>query len=278
MSANLALLGGDARQRYLAQRLRESGFCVHTFAVPGLSDTHGTPQQAVRDVRAVILPMPALENSENVRCAVGSVALPPVLSAMPPGAVLMGGKLSQAACHFERFSVRWIDYADDPALPALNALPTAEGALAIAMDALPITLSGSRVLVIGFGRIGAVLSEKLRALGAEVTVSSSGAEKQALCRSLGFRSDYTGHYQHDLSRCDCIFNTVPAPVLSAAHIRRIRPDCPIIDLASAPGGLFPDAPVPELYRPAPALPGKAAPKTAADAIWAAIAPHLSSLL
>ena len=72
-----------------------------------------------------------------------------------------------------------------------------------------------------------------------------------------------------LAQYDCIFSTVPAPVFRAEHLAAMRPDCLIIDLASSPGGLPADtapfdAPV---YLPAPGLPGKAAPATAAALLY-----------
>ena len=46
-------------------------------------------------------------------------------------------------------------------------MPTAEGAIQLAMEELPITLHGARVLVIGYGRLGRVLADRLAGLKAE---------------------------------------------------------------------------------------------------------------
>ena len=43
-------------------------------------------------------------------------------------------------------------------------MPTAEGAIQLAMEELPITLHGARVLVIGYGRLGRVLADRLAGL------------------------------------------------------------------------------------------------------------------
>ena len=47
-------------------------------------------------------------------------------------------------------------------------MPTAEGAIQLAMEELPITLHGARVLVIGYGRLGRVLADRLAGLGREL--------------------------------------------------------------------------------------------------------------
>ena len=65
-----------------------------------------------------------------------------------------------------------LDYFHDEFLTAANAAITAEGALLLAMEQLPVTLADTPVLVIGWGRIGQLLSRKLQALGAHVTASA----------------------------------------------------------------------------------------------------------
>ena len=74
-----------------------------------------------------------------------------------------------------------------------------------------------------------------------------------------------------------ILHSVPAPVFSSAQIAMLRPDCPYIELASSPGGIAPDAAKPAAYIPAPGLPGKTAPKTAAAILFRAMcdSPYLS---
>ena len=56
--------------------------------------------------------------------------------------------------------------------PIANAVPTAEGAVQLAMEELPITLHGARVLVVGFGRVGKLTAHRFRALGARVSVAA----------------------------------------------------------------------------------------------------------
>ena len=51
-------------------------------------------------------------------------------------------------------------------------MPTAEGAIQLAMEELPITLHGARVLVIGYGRLGRVLADRLAGLKARVSVAA----------------------------------------------------------------------------------------------------------
>ena len=129
----------------------------------------------------------------------------------------------------------------------------------------------------GFGRIGKSLAGKLRALGARVTLTSRSSKNFPTIEQLSCTPDETGVYHLGLSQYDAVFNTVPAPVFSSAQIAMLRPDCPYIELASSPGGIAPDAAKPAAYIPAPGLPGKTAPKTAAAILFRAMcdSPYLS---
>ena len=136
------------------------------------------------------------------------------------------------------------------------------------MESTDRTLHGSRCLIIGYGRIGRLLADRLLALGAEVTVSARKYGDLAWIQAWGCQSVQTGALTGQLERFDLIFNTAPALILDGTRLRETREDCVIIDLASAPGGVD-QAAAKRLGRQvilAPGLPGKVAPRTAAAAI------------
>ena len=71
-----------------------------------------------------------------------------------------------------------------------------------------------------------------------------------------------------LSRC--VFNTVPAPVFSREAVLALPAECIFLELASAPGGLAPEAPIPLGFLSAPGLPGRMYPESAAACLLACI--------
>ena len=156
--------------------------------------------------------------------------------------------------------------------PISNALPTAEGAIQIALEELPITLHGARVLVIGFGRVGKALSRRLAGLGAKVSVAARKWADLAWAESCGYCGEQTEHLAGWLCGYDLVVNTVPAPVLGLTELADLKPDCLVIDLASKPGGVDFDAAarlgVKVIW--ALSLPGKVAPVTAGQCIQTTI--------
>jgi dipicolinate synthase subunit A len=156
-----------------------------------------------------------------------------------------------------------IDYFVREEMAVLNAIPTAEGAISLAMEELPITLHGARVLVIGYGRTGKILAHRLASLGCDVTVSARKYSDFAWIEAYGYRYTDTNGLGSDLSRYDLIFNTVPALVLNRERLSYLKKDALVIDLASKPGGVDFDA-AQELGSNviwALSLPGKCSPLT-----------------
>ena len=112
------------------------------------------------------------------------------------------------------------------------------------------------------------MCRQLRGLGAHVTGAARRAEDLAWLSIWGCRAVSSRPLPADLDRFDLVINTVPALLLGRAQLASLKPECLVIDLASSPGGV--DLPAArELGRrviPAPALPGRVAPVTAALAI------------
>ena len=160
-----------------------------------------------------------------------------------------------------------------------NAVPTAEGAVQLAMEHLPITIHGSRVLVLGFGRVGRITAQRFGALGARVSVAARKFDQLAWAQAMGFDPQPLNHLAGWLCGYDLVVNTIPAPVLTRRELEDLKPGCLILDLASKPGGVDQRA-AGELGLTviwALALPGKVAPITAGAAIQTAIYNMLQEL-
>jgi dipicolinate synthase subunit A len=153
-------------------------------------------------------------------------------------------------------------------MAVLNAIPTAEGAIQIAMEELPITLNGSQVLILGYGRIGKVLSRMLAGIGAVVTVEARKYSDLAWIKANGQKSVYINDLKTVTGKMDLIVNTIPHKILDSDLLETLGKDCLVIDLASKPGGVdFEKAKalgIKVIW--ALSLPGKVAPVTAAGFI------------
>lgn len=277
---NIWVVGGDRRQACLAWLLAQEGHTVHTYALTldqpsDRNRIQETQLDGIYRADCVILPMTVCRGQGllNTPLAAGDYALAEVLDRLRPSQFLCGGRVddeSQSMARERGLLIR--DYFDREELAVANAVPTAEGAVQIALEELPITIHGSRVLVIGFGRVGRLTAQRFGALGARVTVAARKYDQLAWGRAMGFEGEPLGRMAGWLCAYDLVVNTVPAPVLGRAELEDIREDCLILDLASQPGGVD-RAAAEKLGRRvihALALPGKVAPVTAGAAIRDAI--------
>ncbi len=262
----IGFLGGDARMARLAALLAADGYAVKAWGLAGAPE--GKPSEAASAAR-VILPMPLAESGCLRGTALPLSELWPRLDPTRP--VYAGAVPETERVRAEALGLRVTDYCADEALAIKNAVPTAEGALALAMEHLDTTLRGAPCLVVGFGRIGKLLARGLAALGARVSVSARKASDLAWIASLGYAPLRTDGLSGTLGAFRIVFNTVPAMVLTEAMLCELRRDCVLIELASKPGVDTEAARLLGLdYVKAGGLPGKAAPETAALALREAL--------
>ena len=258
----IGFFGGDARMARLAGLFAADGYEVRSWGLAGMPET--TPIEAAASSR-IVLPVPL---SEDGRLRGTSLPLGELWPRLDPSRNVYAGAVPAAErARAESLGLHIVDYFADEALTVKNAVPTAEGALAAAMERLSVTLHGTPCLVVGFGRIGKLLARDLASLGAEVGVSARRADDLAWIGALGYTPLHTEHLSGTLGAFRVIFNTVPAMVLREEHLRELRRDCVLIELASKPGIDTDAARLLGLdHVKAGGLPGKVAPETAARAI------------
>ena len=272
---NIWVVGGDQRQRALVRLLREDG---HTVRLAGLEDQDlGTEPRGpgLALAHCVILPLPVTrpDGMLNAPLSREALSLESLLEYMEPGQVLCGGMVSPAVRALaEGRGLRVFDYYAREECMVTNAVPTAEGAVQVAMEELPTTLHNARVLILGFGRVGKLTAHRMGALGARVTVCAKRYEDLAWAAAYGCDTLRLETLSYELGGFDLIVNTIPARVLSPHRLSQVNPEAFILDLASAPGGVDQGA-AQELglrVLQAPGLPGRTAPVTAAAAIRDAV--------
>ncbi len=230
------LLGGDLRQEKLAGLLREDGHTVHTYALgesgPGL-------EEAAR-ADCVVLPLPVCGADGALNAPMGERRYPleEVLAQLRPGPFLCGGMVSaQTQALAARYGLTIHDYFRREELAIANAVPTAEGAVQIALEEMGVTLHGAAVLVLGYGRVGKLTAHRMAALGARVTVAARGCEALAWARAYGHGACPLDGLEEGLGRWDLVVNTIPSRVLDRPRLALLREGCLVIDLASKPGGV-----------------------------------------
>lgn len=266
------ILGGDLRQAYLATLLREDGHQVHTFALeqspPALSLTSECSLTGLSEAEVVIFPMPVASEHNNLLfspLSVHTVPLAHILPALSPKQLICAGRVAPDIRHdFQEQGLSIHDYFSREELIVANCVPTAEGAIQLAMEHLPTTIHGSEVLVTGCGRVGKLTAQRFAALGAKVSVAARNYAQLAWAQTQGFVSIPLSQFRSLLPNYSLILNTVPAILFGAEELSALKSDCLLLDLASEPGGVDMECAkmLARTVIQARALPGKVAPASA----------------
>ncbi len=249
----ITLLGGDSRMKILKESLSKAGYTVDTI---GLFDGDNGN---IETSQIVVLPVPTTKDKKTVFCPITNREIP--LSYIEENT--QNHQLI-LCCNYLFENKNCIDYGALDSYALLNAVPTAEGAIKIAISETPYTLWRSKVLVIGYGRVGKILANRLKALGCDVTVSARKPAHFAILSALGFKTEETGKLNLIPLNYDIIFNTVDIKVIEDSALKTLKCDL-LLDLSSLGGFNL------ELAKnlgikaiKAPGLPALIAPKTAAE--------------
>lgn len=238
-------IGGDMRIASLASMMYGDGHTIACYALEEAPALNGiccalSLEDAARGADCIVLPLPVLNirGGLNAPLSAHFHNIGDILRRLPEGSLVCAGKPDETVRNLaSELGLDMVDYFARDELVTLNALATAEGAISVLLTHSPITIWNSDILVCGFGHIGKLLSARLHALGARVTVSARKPGDLAYIRAAGCEAVDTRTLGDELGRFDTIINTVPAQILGRERLSKVSQDTLIIDLASRPGGV-----------------------------------------
>ena len=178
MEKSIAVIGWDLRIVKLIQMLVNDGFKVSTFGLEMSEDLAEidsiemcpTLQEAVKNCKVVVGPIPLTSDRKNLSMPFSNNKLEiEEFCREIRGKTLIAGNIPEVLkSELDEFEISSIDLFKREEFIVLNNIATAEGTIHIAMEETGRTLHGSNVLVMGFGRVGKVLSKMLDGIGTKV--------------------------------------------------------------------------------------------------------------
>ncbi len=278
----ILIAGGDYRQTYLARFLLKHFDKIYTIGFnQTLSFDEITILEDIADLneKTDILILPPVTTNDGVTVNTPffdkNLYIDEIIKYLSEGAKIYGGnipgnlleKLSSLGFYVS-------DYLKDERFILENTIPTAEGALMIALEETPFVLYGAKTAVLGYGRVGATTASLFRNAGSDVYIFDRKKEKRTQARNKNLTA-----FEFDdkkLFDCDIIINTVPCMVLGKEKLQKIKKDALIIDLASKPGGVDLEYAKQRGLNViwALSLPGKVAPVTSGEIIGRTIVADL----
>lgn len=272
----IAVIGGDARQLEIVRKLTEQQAILSLIGFEQLDHAfNGATKEKIDNVDfskidAIILPVKGTDLNGQVDTIFSNEKVfltKEILEKTPEHCTVYSGITNEYLNLLIKETNRQLIQLfnrDDVAI--LNSIPTVEGTIMMAIQHTDTTIHGSKVIVLGLGRVGMSVARTFHALGAKVKVAANQSEHIARIIEMGLTPVHLDDLQIAVEDIDICINTIPHLVVTSDVIEKMPLHTLVLDLASKPGGTdFQYAEkrgVKALL--APSLPGIVAPKTAGN--------------
>ena len=275
MEKSIAVVGGDLRIVKLIEMLVKDGYTVYTYGLEMSEDLQKiekvemcpTVTETVQNSKVVVGPIPLSSDRKNLSMPFSNIKLnvDEFISCISGKTLIAGNIVEETKRKLEQSNIQYIDLLKREEFTVLNTIATAEGTIQIAMEETQKTLHGSKVLIMGFGRIGKVLAKMLDGIGAKVYCEARKNEDRAWIKAYGYEPIHLNNLNEHLGEFEIIISTIPFQILDKDRLELVNKDAVIIDLASNPGGVDRKAAKEKDLKLiwALSLPGKVAPLTSA---------------
>lgn len=280
MNKTISIIGGDLRIVKLTELLIKDDFKVYTYGVENADELVenknlikcNSIKEVVDSSNIILGPMPLSVDRKNLSAPFSEekIDIDTVIEEMSnKNKIFIAGQiLDNIAEKLQKGKITYIDLLKREELVVLNTISTAEGTIQLAMEETQRTIHGSKILVMGFGRVGKVLAKMLYGIGAEVSCEARKDSDIAWIKAYGYTPVHLSELEGKLGEYDIIINTIPFLILDENRLNYIKKDCTIIDLSSNPGGVDRKVAREKNLKViwALSLPGKVAPITSAQFI------------
>lgn len=286
MDRKISVIGGDLRISKLASMLAEDGNQVSVYGMEKSNEIEENDkitkcanlEETINRSDIIIGSVPFLKGEDEMYATFSNkpIKVEELLKNRHKDKIFIAGSIPLASKIFlEKKFGKVIDVMEREELVILNTIATAEGTIEVAISNTDKILHGSKVLVLGFGRVGKVVARKFYELSARVSCAARKTSDLAWIKAFGYEAININFLKEDsinnkktLADFDIIINTVPQMIVTKNTMKYMKKDVLLIDLASNPGGINKDD-AKDLGLKlvwALALPGKVAPVTSAEFI------------
>lgn len=245
---DIAILGGDRRTACMAPLLAEKGYRILCFRTAGITCSPSIKSKIAftdslreaLDSAPVIVGGIPFTKSDSLYCeenADAAISISELQRSIHRHQKIFAGVIPEdfrRTCEEREISCH--DFMLDEPMTLYNAVSTAEGAILEALLHKDTNLHMSNTLVLGYGRCGKIIADRLKGLHACVTVCSNDANELALACALGFETLPLSKLWNNICCYEYIFNTIPARILNRRCLEKVSPNALIIDIASNRAG------------------------------------------
>lgn len=276
------ILGGDFRNVELVKLLAKEKNIVYTYGLEKelekLQNENIKICKKIEELQktdVIITAIPLSKDNINInmplRIYSKEIEIDETLKIMNNKLVFTGNVSSEILRKSKLYNIEILDIMKNEEFAVLNAIPTAEETIKIIIENMKKIIHNSNCLIMGYGRLGKLLAQKLSGLSVNITCLTSDNTEKVWCIANGYDIVSFEKIKKDasiLKKYDIIVNTIPKIILTE-ELKEIGKNTLIIDLASKPYGIDRNIVKQENlnFIEALGLPGKSAPITVAENMY-----------
>ena len=243
-SLQIAVVGGDEREYEIARLAAATGATVRAFGFPwpegGIEgvEKSESAKDALEDAQLALFPIPGMGMNGSLFATEKIIPDRELLNVMKPGAHIILGTADEALKQVAgSLGIGLHEYESDKELMLLRMPAIVEGALKLAIENTDRTLHRSKVCVVGYGNLGAMLTRTLVLLGADVTLAARKPAARADALNAGAEAVHTDDLESVAGQMDILFSTVPARIVTPRVLDKLPQHALVMDLSAPPGGV-----------------------------------------
>ena len=238
-------MGGDLRLVKLAQILEKENNQIYILGLEKAKELENSSnmricrnlEQVLENAEIVISSIPFTRDgiTINMPLSDNKIKINEFMNLMKDKTLIAGTIPNNI---YEKYKgVEIIDIMKNEKLAILNTIATAEGAIKEIIENTQVNVHGSKIMILGFGRVGKTLAKKLDGLSAKITVVSKEEEELAWAEVYGYTNVQLNKIEDVIKDYNIIVNTIPHIILQGDIIQKINKDTLLLDLASGEGGI-----------------------------------------
>ena len=243
MSINFCIIGGDLRSFFLAKILSKEKNEVKLYGFDKLENFKECEKydEMIRTSNNIVLPIPFSKDNQYVNMPFSNkdIAIREIFYYLENKTIFVGNIHQELKEELHRKHNQVIDFMEKEEFAIFNAIPTAEATIEIILKNTKKILQNSNCFIMGFGRIGKVLADRLKGLSAKVTCMITNEVERAWAVAYGYETISIENLQKNctkLKQYDIIINTIPKIILKE-ELKEFKKETLVIDLASKPYGI-----------------------------------------
>ncbi len=243
MSINFCIIGGDLRSFFLAKILSKEKHEVKLYGFDKLENfkEYEKYDEMIKNSDNIVLPIPFSKDNQfvNMPFSNKNIRIRELFYYLENKTIFVGNINQELKEELHKKHNQVVDFMQKEEFAILNVIPTAEATIEIILKNTKKILQNSNCLIMGFGRIGKVLADKLKGLSAKITCLTTNEVEKAWAIAYGYETIQIENLQKNCTKFklyDIIINTIPK-VIFKEELKEVKKETLIIDLASKPYGI-----------------------------------------